>query len=198
MRQLSAQIQAGIQVALFASALMAMQSVEPASANPIEGVRFPKAYGVGDGALEIKGTGVLRYLGFIKVYAGALYALPNVSPKSILDDTPKRLEVKYFHSIKGEDFGPATYKGLSRNLTDEEIETLRERIEYHNSLYVDVKPGDRCALTYEPGKGTILSLNGKTLGVIEGPDFAAAIFSMWLGENPFDRRFRDDLLGIDG
>ena len=198
MRHSTVYIRSKRRIAIIVVMIAMLPGLTPALANPVEGVRFPEAYRIGDGTLEIKGTGVMRYLGFIKVYAGALYALPDMAPQAILDDTPKRLEVEYFHSIRGEDFGPATYKGLSRNLTDEEIEKLRERIEYHNSLYVDVRPGDRCALTYEPGKGTILSLNGRPLGRIEGSDFAVAIFSLWLGETPFDRRFRDDLLGIDG
>ena len=185
-------------IALFAFTIAMGQSSETALANPVDGVRFPESYRIGDGTLEIRGTGVLRYMGLIKVYAGALYLSPGMAAQSVLDDTPKRLEVEYFRSFDGKDFGPATYEGLSRSLTDEEIENLRERIEYHNSLYVDVQPGDRYALTYVPGRGTILSLNGTPLGLIEGADFAAAIFSMWLGENPFDRRFRDDLLGIDG
>ena len=71
-------------------------------------------------------------------------------------------------------------------------------IDYHNSLYVDVQPGDRYALTYIPGIGTELALNGQPMGVIEGADFAAAIFSLWLGENPYDKRFKSALLGLNG
>ena len=61
-----------------------------------------------------------------------------------------------------------------------------------------VQPGDRYSLTYIPGVGTELALNGTPRGVIEGADFAAAIFSLWLGENPFDRQFKQALLGKDG
>ena len=100
--------------------------------------------------------------------------------------------------MKGKDFGPATYKGLSKNLDEAAIERLRPRIDYHNSLYVDVQPGDRYALTYVPGVGTELALNGRPIGIIEGADFAAAIFSLWLGENPYDRQFKNALLGLDG
>jgi hypothetical protein len=53
-------------------------------------------------------------------------------------------------------------------------------------------------LTYLPGIGTELALNGRPMGVIEGADFAAAIFSLWLGENPYDRQFKSALLGLDG
>jgi hypothetical protein len=161
-------------------------------------IQFDERVSAGNHTLVIKGTGVLRYLMFIEAYAGALYTLPGLDPRSVLTDTPKRLEVEYFHAIKGEDFGPATYKGMAKFLTDEEIGRLRERIDYHNSLYVDVEPGDRYAITYLPGVGTELSLNGQPLGVIEGEDFASALFALWLGDQPFDKRFKADLLGLDG
>lgn len=178
--------------------LMSLLIVSPAAATEVENVVFNKKVEVGQQALEIKGAGVLRYLRFIKAYAGALYTLPGLAPERVLSDTPKRIEVEYFHALKGEDFGPATYKGLSKNLNEAEIERLRSKIDYHNSLYVDVQPGDRYALTYLPGIGTELAFNGQPMGVIEGSDFAAAIFSLWLGENPYDRQFKNALLGLDG
>jgi hypothetical protein len=46
--------------------------------------------------------------------------------------------------------------------------------------------------------GTELALNGRPMGMIEGADFAAAIFSLWLGENPYDKQFKNALLGVDG
>ena len=172
--------------------------VPSAGGTDVENVVFDTQVVVGQQALMIKGAGVLHYLRFIKAYAGALYTLPGLDPAAILTDTPKRLEVEYFHALKGKDFGPATYKGLSKNLDAVEIERLRPRIDHHNSLYVDVKPGDRYALTYLPGVGTELALNGRPMGVIEGVDFAAAIFSLWLGENPYDKQFKNALLGVDG
>jgi hypothetical protein len=171
------------------SQLMAME---------VANVVFQKKVRVGDQSLELKGAGVLHYLRFIKAYAGALYVPPGTAPDGVLADTPKRLEVEYFHALKGEDFGPATYKGLSKNFSQAAIDRMRDRIDYHNSLYVDVKPGDRYSLTYIPGIGTELALNGKPKGVIEGADFAAAIFSLWLGDNPYDARFKKSLLGLDG
>ncbi|MEE4111673.1 MAG: chalcone isomerase family protein [Desulfobacteraceae bacterium] len=172
--------------------------VPPASGTVIDNVVFDEQVEVGQQVLAIKGAGVLRYLRFIKAYAGALYTQPGLAPETVLSDTPKRLEIEYFHALKGKDFGPATYKGLADNLHAAEIERLRPRIDYHNSLYVDVQPGDRYSLTYVPGVGTELALNGQPMGLIEGADFAAAIFSLWLGENPFDRQFKNALLGLDG
>ena len=145
--------------------------------------------------LKITGTGMLTYLAIFKVYNAAFYLESGATLDEVLDDKAKRFEVAYLRSFDGEDFGEATYKALRKSISAEEIERLRPRIDYHNSLYESVAPGDRYAVTYIPGKGTELARNGKAVGVIEGADFAAALFSIWVGDNPIDQNFRQDLLG---
>ena len=86
-------------------------------------------------------------------------------------------------------------KSIEKNVDSKTFERLRSRIEYHNSLYEDVQPGDRYSLTYVPGKGTELSLNGEPKGLIEGGDFAAAVFSIWLGPKPISKSFKQQILG---
>ena len=163
-------------------------------ATEIEGVTFRDQVQVNGTDLDIRGTGLFRYLRFIKAYVGALYMPADVPSDEVLSDTPKRLEVEYFYAIKGEDFGPATNKVMAQNVDAETFERLRPLVDYHNSLYQDVQPGDRYSLTYTPGKGTILALNDEPLGIIEGAEFAAAVFSMWLGEKPMNKAFKNQLL----
>lgn len=164
-------------------------------AEEIEGVTFRDRMEVGGIDLEIRGKGLFRHLAFIKAYVGALYMLPDVPSEKVLGDTPKRLEVEYFHAIDGEAFGAATNKVISRNVDERTLERLKPLVAYHNSLYRDVRPGDRYSLTYVPGRGTELALNDEPLGVIEDAEFAAALFSMWLGENPMNQSFKKQLLG---
>lgn len=57
------------------------------------------------------------------------------------------------------------------------------------------RAGDRGTLTYLPGRGTELTLNGRPLALIEGADFARAYFDIWLGPDPIDAGLRDALLG---
>ena len=161
----------------------------------VENVRFEPVYDQDGKQLPLRGAGLLRYMVFIKAYVGALYTPTGTASTTLLEDVPKRLEVEYFHAIKGEDFGPATLEGIGRNVDRETLERLRPQIEYHNSLYRDVEPGDRYALTYWPGEGTTLELNGIPLGTIEGADFAAALFSIWFGPNPISPQFKNALLG---
>ena len=177
--------------------LIAMLFVPPQiEAAEIEGVVFDDRYTTAGTSLELRGTGLLRVMVFAKVYVGALY-LPEDSPSKLaLSDVPKRLEVEYFRSIAGKDFGAATNKKISENVDPQTFEQLRPRIEYHNSLYQDVEPGDRYALTYIPGRGTELTLNGEPKGTVEGADFAAALFSIWLGSKPISESMKKELLGL--
>jgi hypothetical protein len=145
--------------------------------------------------LELSGVGELKYLGFVKLYDGALYLPAGTDNRQVLENIPKRLEVRYVRSFKAKDFGPATIAGIKRNVSPETYSRLASRIAYHNGLYEDIAPGDRVSLTYIPAVGTQLEINGTTKGTIQGADFAQALFSMWLGEKPFDKSFKKALLG---
>ena len=161
----------------------------------IEGIHFENRYETDGVRLKIQGTGLLRYLGFIKAYVGALYLEEGSFVTDVLSDKPKRLEVEYFHALKGEDFGITTNEVIAKNTDALTLEKIRPQINYHNSLYEDVQPGDRYSLTYIPGRGTELALNGKTKGIIKGADFASALFSMWLGEFPMNKPLKNSCWG---
>ena len=177
--------------------MITLTSVTPSvNGAEVEGVHFENTYEADGVRLKIQGTGLLRYLGFIKAYVGALYLEEGSLVTDVLSDKPKRLEVEYFHALKGEDFGVSTNKVIAKNTDAQTLEKIRPQIDYHNSLYEDVQPGDRYSLTYIPGRGTELALNGKTKGIIEGADFASALFSMWLGEFPMNEPFKKQLLGL--
>ena len=167
-----------------------------AGAAEIADVEFDKRYTALEKDLELKGVGLLRYLGMFKVYAGAFYLEEGASLDEALANRAKRIEVQYLRSIKGEEFGPATVEMMKKNVDEATIEKLRQQIEYHNSLYEDVEPGDRYALTYIPGKGTELALNGEPKGVVEGADFATALFSIWIGQEPIDESFKRQIMGL--
>jgi hypothetical protein len=166
------------------------------AAVEIEGITFEKTFRAEDTVLHLRGMGLLRYLVFIKAYVGALYMPSPEDAADPLGASPRRLELEYFHAIRAEDFADATRQKIADNVTPETLAAIAERLERFNGLYRDVQPGDRYALTYLPGRGTELSLNGVPLGRIAGEDFAAAVFAIWLGPAPIDEGFRDSLLGV--
>lgn len=176
-------------------ALSVTLSALPVKASEVEKLKFGETY-IADGkTLQLAGTGLLRYWGF-KAYTGALYLEAGAPVDDVLLDRAKRIELEYYRAIKGKDFGPATDKFIAKNVDAATYARLRPQIEYHNSLYEDVQPGDRYSLTYIPGRGTELALNGEPKGIIEGAEFAAAVFSIWLGPKPINNAFKNQILGL--
>jgi len=174
------------------AALTSMPS--PARALTIENTTFAASITIGEKPVSLRGAALLRWLKLVKVYVAALYLPERTKPSEALSDIPKRLEISYLVAIKGADFGPAAEPILARNVSGVELAKLRSRIDLFNAAYRDIKPGDRYALTYQPGEGTELSWNGETLVTIEGADFAAAYFSIWLGHKPLDDNLKKALL----
>ncbi len=162
----------------------------------VAGVSFSGVHQTDDDYLPLRGGAVLRYMVFVKAYAGALYMPNDVDHDQVLGPVPRRLELAYFHAIAAEDFARATREKMADNVSPAPMAALNERLDQFNALYRDVQPGDRYALTYLPGQGTELSLNGERLGVISGEDFAAAVFAIWLGPQPIDKSFKKKLLGV--
>jgi len=167
---------------------------EVASAMTVENIPFAESTTIGGKPVPLRNTAVLRYLKVIKAYVAALYLPEGVKAEEVLADLPKRLEISYLVSIKGPDFHKGAAPVMERNQTPVELARLQGRLDRINAAYKDVKPGDRYALTYLPGRGTELALNGTPLVVIEGADFAAAYFGIWLGREPIDEKLKRDLL----
>jgi hypothetical protein len=182
-----------VQIAIFVIIILAIHP--PASATELGNFEFENRIETPYTDLERKGVGLLRYLGFFKAYAAAFYLEEGIEVEQALADRAKRLEVEYLRAFDSEDIGRATLAMIEKNADAETIERIRQQIEHHNSLYVDVQPGDRYALTYVPGKGTELTLNGEPRGVIDGAEFASVLFSVWIGQNPIDKGFKRQLLG---
>jgi len=178
--------------------LLTLLVVAPARAADIEGVRFDDRITVAGSPLMLASTALLRYRVVFRGYVAALYVAPGAPPESVLAaDAPKRLEISYFWAIGAGDFAQATIDGITRNFRATDVAALRPRIDRLNALYADVKPGDRYALTYLPGRGLELALNGIPRGApIEGADFAAAVFAIWFGKVPFSESFKRDLLRL--
>ncbi len=162
----------------------------------VAGFEFDGVHETSRGELPVRGQALLRYMVFIKAYAGVLYLPPDVDSEQVLGPVPRRLELAYFHAIPAEDFARATTKKMAENVTEAEMTELSAQLDAFNNLYREVQPGDRYALTYLPGRGTELALNDQPLGVIPGEDFASALFSIWLGPQPIDRGFKKALLGV--
>jgi hypothetical protein len=161
----------------------------------IGGIYFNDEYTAGNRKLFIRGRAILNYMLVIKAYAGALYMESGTPSSAALGEFPRILELHYFHDISAGDFRESTLEMMRRNTTEAEFAAISERIVAFNRLYLSVKAGDRYRAEYIPGRGTTLYLNARELGTVTGSDFSRAFFSIWIGRDPIDKKFRDRLLG---
>ncbi len=144
--------------------------------------------------LELLGTALKRFFTF-PVVTVSLYLEDGHKPQDVLRDVSKRLEVNYHVHIPKKELDRATIRGIAHNYNKVQLNALMPQINQINSYYPDVKPGDQIAVTYVPGLGSEVKINGQIKGIVSGKDFAKAFFSIWVGEHPVDRRAKLKLLG---
>lgn len=161
----------------------------------VGGAAFPAWQDAGGAHLKLQGAGLFRWGWFVKVYAAAHYldaTAPGAPPEA---DVARRLEIACLVNVSAAELARATERLLARAHGPEVMRALGDRLARLRAAYVGLRPGDRYALTYTPGRGTEVSLNGRALARVEGADFARAFFSIWLGSRPVDGGLRDALLG---
>lgn len=163
--------------------------------SPAAAADFPATIKEDGVAFEKRGSGLFRWRGIFAVYDGALHMGSGYSRANFFEDVPKRLELIYRRSFSADQIVQGGNELLAENATPEELEPIQDRIDKINAAFVDVRRGDRYTLTYVPGKGTTLRLNGEPLVTIPGHDFATVYFRIWLGERPISASFRDTLFG---
>ena len=132
-----------------------------------------------------------------KLYDVALYAHPEASYEEVLDaNTTYQLQFRYLREIDKSIILESADKILRRNLSPAEFSQISDRVDQINEAYRTVLDGDRSSLTYQPGVGSTLAINGSPAVTIEGADFARLYFKIWLGEQPISSSLRASVLGF--
>lgn len=144
---------------------------------------------------EWVGSGSFRWKKIFHAYDATLHAGPGIKPEAILGGGPVRLEIQYHRDFTARDIVSGGNALLRQNVSNEVWERVQPQLERLNQAYVNVRSGDRYTLTYVPGTGTTLRLNGRPLVTVEGAEFGTAYLRIWLGEAPISRDLRDSLLG---
>lgn len=163
------------------------------------GVDFPETIQLDDGTqLVLNGTGI-RKKWFIKIYASGLY-LPQKSMDvgSVLSMSgPKRIRMHFlYRKVEREKLLKTLDKGFKDNHSLEQLELFADKISQLKALFKTVRKNDEVLLSYTDSIGTQIYFNNELQGVIEGLDFHRAIFRVWLGDKPADKKLKQGLLGI--
>ncbi|HXG58000.1 MAG TPA: chalcone isomerase family protein [Thermoanaerobaculia bacterium] len=156
----------------------------PADAASVGGVNLEDTVTVGNQTLVLNGAGIRKKL-FIKVYVGALY-LParQTSERAVLAaDSPRRMVLHFLYDVEKAKLAEAWQEGLAANTPGAPAE-VKKAFQTLSSWMEDVATGQRIVLTYIPGTGTTVEVNGKAKGTLPGKAVADAILATWIGPKP--------------
>ena len=164
-------------------------------AGEVAGVKMPDTVTVEGKTLKLNGMGLRKKVVF-KVYVAGLYVeMPSKDAAALVSsDQVKRMQLSVLRSLKAAQVTEAIGEGFEKN-SKAQMGALKDRLAKFGSMISDVVEGDQIVMTYVPGKGTTVSVKGTDKGVVEGKDFADALFSVWLGANPVQEDLKKNLLG---
>ncbi|PLX66447.1 MAG: hypothetical protein C0602_12380 [Denitrovibrio sp.] len=166
-----------------------------ASSNT-SGIIFQDTFQSESSELRLNGAG-LRKKFVIKVYAAGLYLVQKETDEHKIIETDEPMTIRMvmiYNGISPEKMKETWTEGFQANTPD--IQPLQERINTLTSWFTEeAKSGDIYDISYEPGKGTSLIINGERRGTVKGLDFKKSLFSVWLGERPADKKLKEAMLG---
>jgi hypothetical protein len=178
-----------------AAALLCLIASVPTLASEVAGVTLPDMTTVEGRTLKLNGMG-LRTKVVFKVYVAGLYLeTPSKDAGAVISsDQIKQIQLSLLRGLDHSKITEAITEGFEKN-SKASLGALNARLDRLNSMIPDVEKGDRIVLTYVPGRGTVVSAKNVEKGVIEGKDFADALFSVWLGPKPVQEDLKKRLLG---
>ena len=168
---------------LILAAALTLTAATAGAAN-IAGVNLEDKVTVNNQTLTLNG-GALRKKFVIKVYVGGLYlpARQGNAATVIATDSPRRMVMHFLYSVSKSQMAEAWAEGLADNTPNAspEVKTAFKTLE---SWMEDVPKGNRIVVTYVPGIGTTVEVNGKNKGTLGGKATADAILNTWIGPKP--------------
>jgi hypothetical protein len=175
--------------------LVALILTGPISAAELAGVTMPDTKDVAGGTLVLNGLG-LREATFMKVdvYVAGMYlrAKSTDADAIIMEDAPKRIQLKFVRKVKAKQMTAAWTEGFEHF---DGYEAVKDKVDTLNGWMVAIADGDTMAFTYSPGTGTTISINGKDVGTIEGVEFMQGLWHIYLGPIPPNAGLKEGLLG---
>lgn len=169
-------------------------------ARTIGGVNLEETFKAGDTSLILNGAGI-REKFFADIYVAGLYLKEKSSDyKQIMaQDESMVIKIKIVSSlITAERFKEACEEGFERT-TNGNTKPLRSQIDLAYTAFAQkFNVGDIFDLVYIKGVGTNFYKNGKLITKVDGLDFKAALFGIWIIDKPSHKneKLRKGMLGL--
>ena len=182
------------------TAVLALGNLAWAQATePAELAVHPKTVEIQGHALQRNGVGI-RTKAIFKVYSAALYLEKPASTLEEIAALPgaKRVSVSMLRNINASELGKLFAHGMEDNMDKQQFSKLIPGVVRMSEVFnrhKELKAGDRFTLDWLPGKGMVISVNGKPEPAeFTEPEFYQAMLGIWLGPKPADRGLKQALL----
>lgn len=168
-----------------------------AQTTEVGGVKVQQKVTLEGQNLVLNGAGIREKM-WIDLYVGALY-LPkksNNATEIINSADPAAIKLTIISGmITSKKMIDAVDEGF-KNATNNNTTPIKAKIAQFKACFKEeIKEGDVFDIVNVPGKGVVVSKNGKEKGVIDGADFKKALFGIWLSGKPADKNLKDAMLG---
>lgn len=169
-------------------------------ARTIGGVNMEETLKAGDTTLILNGVGI-REKFFADIYVAGLYLTAKNSDyqKIMSMDESMAIKIKIVSTlITAERFKEACEEGFIRT-TNGNTKPLRPKIDLAYTAFAQkFNVGDVYDLVYVKGAGTSFYKNGKLITKVDGLDFKAALFGIWIIDKPSHKneKLRKGMLGL--
>lgn len=171
-----------------------------ALAGDFHGWPLPEKLEEKNQTLVLNGAG-FRTKFFLNVYIGALYLKEKSSDaRTIIDaDNPMGVRMHFtFKNVPKKKFLSTLEDGFAKSAKGR-VGPIRERMDRLFSVLPEkFKKNDVLDLVYTPGRGVVMTLNGKHLTEVPGLDFKQAMVGIWLGDEPVTNKLKNEMLGLAG
>ena len=165
-------------------------------AEPRTGVRFPEKVG----ETTLLGVGLrTKTILKVKVYAIGLY----VADAAIAGSLKGKVGADLYRELVWGDFPKEVHLRLVRDVSASQMQdsirealerAARPRVDAFVAYFGDIKTGQEYVLRWAPG-GTLETVaNGVAKPPIADKDFAAAVFGIWLGDEPIQEDVKRELV----
>lgn len=189
-------VRAGICAAL----LMAVAATTAAAEHARAGSGFAPTLSVAGSPMLLNGVGS-RYKAIFRIYGAALYASQRVYSVEELFalEGPKSLQFVARRDLSSDELGRMLVKCITDANRPQDVLRLLVGINQVGQLFAtrrQLANGERFSIEYRPAVGTLLQINGTTVGApVTEPGFFEVVIQLWLGSKPVDARLKADLLG---
>ena len=172
-------------VAVAAAGMLLAGMVSVAQARTLGGVKLDDTMTVGGSSLKLNGM-CIRKKFIVSVYVGALYlAAPAHKTEDVVNpNTGKALVMHFVHDVGHGKLVDAFKDGFEENVPAAQLKAVKADMDRFLAAIPDVDDGQSITFTYDPAKGSTITMpKGKTF-TAAGKAFADAYLLVFLGPEP--------------